>query len=438
MEILIKATQFFLSLSILVALHELGHLLAAKYFGMRVERYSIGFPPKLFGFKWGETEYMFSLLPLGGYVKISGMIDESLDTESVRKAPQPWEFRAKPAWQRLIVMLGGIIFNVILGFTIFTALSYVNGSTYYPMSEVNRYGVHAGELGEQLGFRNGDKVIKVNGQPAERFQDLQRPDVLLEAGSTYTVLRDGKEVELPITSEFIREFTESNGEKSFVSPLLPFEISQVRDGSPADKAGLQTGDQFVSINDKPIQFFQELRPILQENAGKEVRLVIRRGGEEQELTAEVAQSGTLGFYVKYLLEVEREQYSVGEAMVAGASRSMMPVWLTVKSFQKMFSGEIDPLKSVSGPIRIAGSFPGTFDWGFFWSMTGLLSMILAFMNLLPIPALDGGHVMFLLYEIITGRPPADKFLEVAQKAGMIFLLTLIVLILTNDIIQSLF
>lgn len=438
MEILIKALQFFLSLSILVALHELGHLLAAKYFGMRVERYSIGFPPRLFGFKWGETEYVFSLLPLGGYVKISGMIDESLDTDKLKTEPQPWEFRAKPAWQRLIVMLGGIIFNVILGIAIFTTLSYVNGASYYPMSEVNQHGIHAGELGEQLGFQTGDKVLETNEKPVERFQELRRPEFLLEAGNTYTVLRNGERVRLPITSTFIRDFTESNGEKSFISPLLPFEVDRVRPNSPAAEAGLQEGDRFVSIKGKDVRYFQDLRKVLQANAGQTVPLTIERNGEEKELEVAIGEDGKLGFYVRYLLDTEREQYSLIEAVGEGGKKALMPVVLTIKSFEKMFSGEIDPLKSVSGPIRIAGSFPGFFDWNFFWNMTGLLSMILAFMNLLPIPALDGGHVMFLLYEMIAGRPPAEKFMEVAQKAGMIFLLTLIVFILANDIIQTLF
>ncbi|MGF1532156.1 MAG: RIP metalloprotease RseP [Bernardetiaceae bacterium] len=438
MEILIKATQFFLSLSILVALHELGHLLAAKYFGMRVERYSIGFPPKLFGFRWGETEYVFSLLPLGGYVKISGMIDESLDTGQLKSKPQEWEFRGKPAWQRLIVMLGGIIFNVILGFLIFITLSYLNGERYYAMDQINQQGIYAGELGEEIGFQTGDKVLAVNDRPVEKFRDLQDPSVLLEAGSTYTVLRDGKELQLVVTADFIRSFTEANGQKTFLAPLLPFAVDRVRPGSPAESAGLRPDDRIIRVNDTPIDYFQALPPILQQYPDQMIRLTILRDGQTQEVEALVSPDATLGFYVRYLLEASKEDYTLGQAVVVGVQRAFMPIFLTIKSFEKMFSGEIDPLKSVSGPIRIAGSFPGVFDWQFFWNMTGLLSMVLAFMNLLPIPALDGGHVMFLLYEMIVGRPPADKFLEVAQKAGMIFLLTLIVFILTNDIIQSIF
>ncbi len=402
---------------------------------MRVESYSIGFPPKLFSFRYGETEYMISAIPLGGYVKISGMIDESMDTDHLKSEPQPWEFRAKPAWQRLLVMLGGIIFNVILGLGIFIALAFANGENYYTLEEVNKHGIYAGELGEMIGFRTGDRVVGMNGKPIQKFNDVYNPEFLLEEGNTYNLRRDGKPVDAVITNEFIGEFSGSDGKKAFINMREPFTIGKLSEGLPAQQAGMQVGDRMVKIDETEINYYDQLAPALSDKAGKEVNVLIERDGNEKLLQITLTENGKMGFHASSTLKMEHRDYTITEAFKAGTLRAVSPVLLTVKSFGKMFSGDIDPSKAISGPIGIASQFPPYFSLGFVIVMTGMLSMILAFMNLLPIPALDGGHVIFLTYEIIAGRPPADKFLEHAQRVGMIFLLLLMVLIIGNDFIK---
>lgn len=263
MEGLIMTAQLLLGLSILVGLHEAGHLLTAKMFGMRVEKFFIGFPPKITGFKYGETEYALGAVPLGGFVKISGMIDESLDTKQMKSEPQPWEFRAKPAWQRLIVMLGGIMVNVITGIFIFILMVYFLGETYFPLKEVNKHGIYVSKLGEEIGLQTGDKIIAMNGQPIERFEDLRNPKFLLEDQSYYTVLRNNEEIKIAIPSNFLDKLSDKENAGSFIEPLYPFTVGELQDGMPAKKAGLQTGDKIVAISDKPVQYFQELRNVLQ-------------------------------------------------------------------------------------------------------------------------------------------------------------------------------
>ncbi len=439
--------QLILALSILVGLHEFGHLLFAKLFGMRVEQFSIGFPPKVFGFKAGETVYSIGAIPLGGYVKISGMIDESLDTAHLNKEPEPWEFRAKPAWQRLVVMIGGIVVNVITGIIIFVILTYKFGESYIPKDEVNKYGIVAYQLGEEIGFMTGDKIVAINGRDFEKFSDVRSPDLLLESNSYYTIERDGKILDLPIPSNFIEHFSDRNADAEFIEPITPFEVGKLLKGTGAEKGGLKPGDRIVSINGQPVSFFHELKPILGLYAGTVAEIEVDRpaGTSPENLTffrdllhIAIAEDSTIGFYPVPLLATKSFDYTFMEAIPVGTARAFSVVWVNIKAFGKMFKGELSPTKSLRGPLGIMKTFGVTWDWVRFWTLTGLISMILAFMNLLPIPALDGGHVMFLVYEIVSGRKPSDKFLENAQKVGMALLLGLMVFIFFNDIIQEFF
>ena len=437
MDVVIMVGQLILGLTILVGLHELGHMLAAKWFGMRVEKYAIGFPPKVFSKKFGETEYMLGMIPLGGFVKISGMVDESMDTEALKEEPKPYEFRAKPAWQRLIVMMGGIIVNVITGIVIYAALTYHYGDSYLPASEV-KYGVVANDIGKDIGFRTGDRIVAVNGEELKEFEDVYSMDALLGRNSYYTVLRDGKRIDLQVPVNLMDRLADKEERMLFVQPRLTFQIGDIQPGSNAAKAGLKPGDLVLTVNGKDANFFDVFQNMLLENAGKQITMQVERDGKPIKLSAKVDSEGHLGFFPKPMLNYATRSYSLGEAIPLGAEQAFGVVSANVKGFAKIFRGEADPTKSIGGPIKIAQIYGGNFDWFKFWSMTGLLSMALAFMNFLPIPALDGGHVMFLTYEIVSGRKPSDSFLENAQKVGMVILLCLMGFAIFNDVFQTFF
>ena len=435
MEVFIMVGQLILGLSILVGLHELGHLLAAKAFGMRVEQFSIGFPPKIWGKKFGDTEYSFGMIPLGGFVKISGMIDESLDVTAMRAAPQPHEFRSKPAWQRLIVMMGGIIVNVILGIVIFIGFKYTQGDTYLSKQELNKYGIVAYELGESIGLKTGDRILDINGEDYERFRDLASPAVLLSSDGYFTVDRDGKRLTIPIPNDFVDDFAEENNAQKFIFYRLIFDIGAVIEGSPADLGGLQVGDKIIALNDAEIEFYDQLQASMDTLAGTQITLLINRSNVQKTLNIEVNEEGKIGFQANRLNEISTIEYTLAESIPLGTELAFSIVWDNIKGFKKIFAGEVSASKSLSGPIGIAKIFGGTWDWQRFWRITGMLSMVLAFMNFLPIPALDGGHVVFLTWEIVTGKKPSDIFLENAQKVGMILLLALMSYAILNDIIK---
>lgn len=435
--------QIILSLSILVGLHELGHLLAAKYFGMRVEQFSIGFPPKLFGVKFGETEYSIGAIPLGGFVKITGMIDESLDTENLNEPPQPHEFRSKPAWQRLIVMMGGIIVNVILGIAIFIGLTYAYGDSYIPIKEINKHGIVAYEIGQEMGFETGDKIIGVNGHPITKFQEVLSSEVLMGENSYYTIERGGEQIDLPVPDGFYDRLSSKEAMGNFIAPAIPFKVGKVTKGNEAEKGGLKEGDVILAVDEQPVRYFQEFKTILDEKAGEAITVVVNRQEEgsdsmvKRTLQMNVNEDGTLGFHVEDLLAYEQLQYSFGESIAKGTGSAFESLYLNIKGIGKLFSGEIST-KSMKGPIGIAQMFGGTWNWEWFWKLTGILSMWLAFLNFVPIPALDGGHVAFLSYEIISGRKPSDKFMETAQKIGMVLLLALMVFVIFNDVFNTFF
>ncbi len=426
--------QLILGLSILVGLHELGHLLTAKMFGMRVEKFSIGFPPKIAGFQWGDTEYSIGAIPLGGFVKISGMVDESMDAAQMASEPQPWEFRSKPAWQRLIVMLGGIIVNVVTGIIIFVVLVYNNGETFFSRDQVIENGLVAYEIGESIGFQTGDKILDINGQTYQGLNDLSSGSALLSENGYYTVDRNGETIKIEIPRGFINSFNNEEALGKFVSIRFPFDILDVTPDGAAKAAGIKEGDKILSVNGKEITFFDEMQVALAGAKNKQAEIVVLSEGQPKTLSVPVSGEGTIGIAANPLIEPVKREYGFGEAVSKGTTRAFSVVIVNAKALGKMFTGEVSA-KNVSGPIGMAKIYGDTWDWVKFWSITGLISMILAFMNLLPIPALDGGHVVFLLYEMISGRTPSDRFLENAQKVGMVILLALMVFAIGNDILK---
>jgi len=437
METLIMVGQLLLGLSILVGLHELGHLLTAKLFGMRVEKFSIGFPPKIAGFQWGETEYSIGAIPLGGFVKIAGMVDESLDTANLSSEPQPWEFRSKPAWQRLIVMLGGILVNVITGIIIFVALVYSNGETYFSRDQVLQHGIVAYEYGEAIGFKTGDKILDINGQAYQSIAELSSGSALLSENGYYTVDRQGETIKISIPRGFINSFNSEEAFSKFIAIRFPFKVVAVDPGSGAEAVGIAAGDKIVAINGQSINYFDEMQAALKEVPNQTVQLVRQKGTVIDTLAVPVTAEARIGIAIEPLIQPVKKEYGLMESLTKGTSRAFGAVIVNAKALGKMFTGEVSA-KNVSGPIGMAKIYGDQWDWVKFWSITGLISMILAFMNLLPIPALDGGHVVFLLYEMVSGRAPSDKFLEYAQKVGMVILLALMVFALGNDILKLIF
>jgi regulator of sigma E protease len=440
MDYMIMLAQLLLSLSFLVAVHEFGHLIAAKYFGMRVEQFSIGFPPKIWSFKKGETEYALSAIPLGGYVKISGMIDESLDTELMKQPPQPWEFRSKPAWQRLIVMLGGITVNVIVGVLIFIGITFAFGDTYILKDPVNENGgFRVGPIGAELGLKTGDKIVKINGQDFKYMDELIRPETLLGNEAYYTVDRNGELIDIKIPVDFITRLSKKEGPSSFLSFRIPPLVGSMEPDSLAERAGVQVGDLFVEWNGYPIQFHDQLNDSIKGNKRDSISFAVMRNGKRIAFKEPFKDKKVLGYYAAiptYLKNAEVAiDYSFIQSIPLGTTRAFTTLATQINAFGKVITGDLPVKESISGPLGIMKAFGPRWDWEKFWQLTGVLSLVLAFMNLLPIPALDGGHVMFLTYEIVSRRKPSDKFLETAQKIGMVVLLALMVFIFANDIIK---
>ncbi len=426
------AAQMILALSIIVGIHEFGHLLTAKMFGMRVEQYFIGFPPKIWSFNYKGTEYGLGSIPLGGFVKISGIIDESMDTSHINKEPESWEFRSKPAWQRLVVMLGGIIFNVITGLIIFSMITFNSGETFLSKDEINKNGILALELGKEAGFETGDKILLINGDNWERDGDLFNPNLFFDNNTTFTVLRDNKEIIINLPENFINKMNTREAMSSFLKARIPFTVDSVYSNSL--KAGLMKGDKIIKVDDKHIIDLYELKNILEKNKSSIAQLTIERSGNLIDKVVEISKDATIGIKVlQDPLVFSKREYNLSQSLIIGSQKAFGVVFLNIKAFGKMFSGDIDPSKNLSGPIGIAQIFGNEWDWGNFWRIVGLLSMVLAFMNLLPIPALDGGHATFIIYEIISGRKPTERFLEYSTKFGVIILLGLMTYVILNDI-----
>ncbi|MFM1912831.1 MAG: putative zinc metalloprotease [Bacteroidota bacterium] len=457
MEGLIMAAQLILGLSILVTIHEFGHYITAKWFKMRVEKFYLFFDflfpiPSLLNFalfkkKIGDTEYGLGWFPLGGYVTISGMIDENQDASKLSATPEPWEFRAKPAWQRLIVMLGGIIFNIVTGIVIFVSLTYSNGKNFISREELNKNGIVALEVGKAIGLETGDRILKVNGEDYQEFGDLRSSDVLLGDNSYYTVLRDGQEIRVDIPGNIIEKL--SDKDLGFIEPITEYEVGVVADPEtvedpallenyPAYKAGLKVGDKILSVNGESTVFYHQIQEVLKKYKSQPAELVIERAGTMDTLNLVVNAEGKIGFGPMPLIKETHVDYSFAEAVPLGTERAFGVIIDNVKAFGKIFKGEVAASKTLSGPVGIAQLFGGYWDWTRFWAMTGLISMALAFMNLLPIPALDGGHALFLLVEIITGKPVSEKVLERAQQVGMLILIGLMIFTFGNDIFKVFF
>lgn len=436
MEILIQATQLILSLSILVVLHELGHFIPAKLFKTKVEKFYLFFDPwfSLFKFKKGETEYGIGWLPLGGYVKIAGMIDESMDKEQMKEEPKPWEFRSKPAWQRLIIMIGGVTVNVFLGMAIYAMVLFVWGSEYIPTKNL-KYGIYADEIGQTIGLKNGDKILEIGGEKVEKFNDIQLK-ILLEEKNTITIERDGSRQNIQVPQSTLAEVIKQ--QQSFIEPAVIPLVDLVVANSPAEKAGLLKGDRILKINESETPFFQDVVKTLQTVKNSSVELLVLRNGSETTLEASVSAEGTLGFAIQPMNEqlvFEKQKYGLLESIPAGINKAYDSFDNYIKQIKLIFRPETEAYKSLGGFLTIGKAFSPTWDWKRFWNFTAFLSIILAIMNILPIPALDGGHVMFLIYEIVTGRKPHDKVMEYAQIAGIVILLALMLLANGNDIVR---
>ena len=442
--LIIKTIQFFLSLSLLIVLHELGHFVPAKLFKTRVEKFYLFFDVKfsLFKKKIGETVYGIGWLPLGGYVKIAGMIDESMDTDAMKEEPKPWEFRSKPAWQRLIIMIGGVTVNFILAFIIYVVMAYTYGEQYIPADSLkDGIAVTEPELGNKLGIQTGDNIIAVDGNPIKEFGSVLMKIV---EGNSITIERDGKVMEKEMPVDFISSLMDDTDKARFISFRQPFIVSAVADDSPNRDTGFEPLDEVVAVNGKKVTYVDEITPILKKNKGKVINLDIKRGdGTSTELNAKVSEEGMLGVALggltmqdyadRGLFRVETKKYSFVESIPAGIDKGVSTLSGYLKQLKKIFNPDTGAYKGVGGFAAIGGLFPEAWNWQVFWGTTAFLSIMLAVLNLLPIPALDGGHVMFLLYEIITGRTPSDKFLEYAQMVGFFLLLALVLFANGNDL-----
>lgn len=440
MEVLIKIAQLILSLSILVILHEFGHFAFAKIFKARVEKFYLFFNPwfSLFKVKRGDTEYGLGWLPLGGYVKISGMIDESMDKEQLKQPAQPWEFRSKPAWQRLLIMIGGVLVNFLLAVFIYIMMLYINGEKYLPTKNLS-YGIVCDSTALNLGLQNGDKILTLDHKEIEDFSKIL-PHILLDDVQSIQVDRNGEKLNIPLNSDLVTQLIKQ--ESFFISPRIPFQpfiINGFAAESPGKEAGLQKGDTLYSINGHVFEYYDEFQHYLKDYYGKEITIGVKNNAYK-EIPVTLTTDGMIGISREMVdfFEFAEIKYSFFASIPAGIKKGYLTSANYLKQFKLVFNPKTEAYKSVGSFITIGNLFPGYWDWEFFWSMTALLSIMLGVFNLLPIPAMDGGHVMFLIYEIVAGRKPGDKFLEYAQIAGMVILLSLMVLAIGNDIVKHFF
>ncbi|NDW19037.1 RIP metalloprotease RseP [Dysgonomonas sp. 216] len=445
---LIKALQLILSLSILVIIHEFGHFLFARLFKIRVEKFYLFFDPwfSLFKFKPknSDTEYGIGWLPLGGYVKISGMIDESMDKEQMAQPPQPWEFRSKPAWQRLLVMVGGVVFNFILAIFIYSMILFASGDKYVYLKDI-KMGMEFGQVPTEVGFVDGDILVSADGEYL-KYRDTRTLDsnMLLDIlnAKTVQVIRDGKEHTINIPEDFMDRYVAAKS--GFWAFRIPTVVDSLKSGSEAERIGLQHNDRLIAINYHETPTFSSFLKEMQDCKNDSIDLSLVRNGEEITLRAAVDSMGTLGFYGKdgevmmgknlsKFYPEQHDSYGFFQSFPAGISLGVATLKGYINQFRLVFS--MDGLSNIGGFGTIGSLFPAQWDWHAFWMMTAFLSIMLAFMNILPIPALDGGHVMFLLYEVITRRKPSEKFMERATMVGMIFLFGLILYANGNDLFK---
>ena len=440
MEIIVKISQFLLSLSLIIVLHELGHYIPAKLFKTRVEKFYLFFDIKysLFKKKIGETVYGIGWLPLGGYVKIAGMIDESMDTEQMAKEPQPWEFRSKPGWQRLIIMLGGVIVNFILSLIIFIGLAYNYGTTEIPLDSIKDGFLIESPILKDIGFQTGDNIIAVDGKEIVSYIDLRKSII---AAETYTVERDGEYIELNIPIDFLGQLSSSNTQTTF-ELRRPFIIQGVSDISLNRGYDLQLGDRIISVNGKETKYQDQVIQILNENMNRTVDVEIARDNVIYNKVLNVDANGKLGVILGGTMkdmtalgyvQIENKSYSFSESLIKGTENFISFFDSYLDQIVAIFNPSTGAYKGLGGFLAIGNIFPGTWDWQAFWSTTAFLSIMLGVLNVLPIPMLDGGHAMFLIYEMISGRKPSDKFMEYVSIMGLILLLTLVLYANGNDI-----
>lgn len=486
MVIIIKIIQLLLALSILVFIHEFGHFIAAKIFNTRVEKFYMFFNPnfsivrfkKVHG-KWrfaffskntpenyntyeyidpitnkkeyryeqidlstlpeddwrtdeDHTEFGIGWVPLGGYCKIAGMIDESMDLAQMKKDPEPWEFRSKPAWQRLIIMVGGVFMNVVLAYVIYTCMLISHGEQYLPTSEVNKYGIYADNLAKDMGFCDGDKILSVDGNYIDNFQQIPM-EILLEKTKTVEVERNGQRIMIELPEDATKRLIQH--QSSFISYRIPFVISDFASNSIAESAGLAKGDRIIMINGISTPYYQDYMMNIKQFAGESITIGAIRDNDTIYATMDLPEEALIGVYRESMIELKTQEYTFLEAIPKGFSKTGKELSDYWKQLKLIFNPSTKAYESLGGFISIGNIFPDTFNWGQFWRLTAFLSIILAVMNILPIPALDGGHVLFLLVEMITRRKPSDRFLEIAQSVGLIILLILLVYANGNDIIR---
>ena len=459
MVVLIKIIQFFLALSILIFVHEMGHFLAAKAFKVRVDKFYLFFD---WGFsllrvkrvngklrwkffskaepeEWKEsdsTEYGIGWFPLGGYNKIAGMIDESMDKEQMKQPPQEWEFRSKPAWQRFIIMVAGVFMNVVLAIVVYIGLLATQGEQYLPTAEVNKYGISVDSLGYELGFRDGDKILSVNGEPVEDFYRIQM-EMILEGAKTVEVEREGQATVITLPADATSMML-SKQDAAIINYRTPFLVADFSAGSVAQEAGMEKGDFIIGINDIPTPYYQDFVKNIKQFCDQDITLSVVRGADTLALAMHLPDAGVVGVYLAPLSEffvLETREYTFWQAIPRGFSKTFKEIADYWKQLKLIFNPSTKAYESVGGFISIGKIFPDTWQWAMFWRLTAFLSIALAVMNILPIPALDGGHILFLLYEIITRRKPSDKFMEIAEYIGLALVLALVLFANGNDIIK---
>jgi len=438
----LQAGQLILSLSILVILHELGHFIPAKIFGCRVDKFYLFFDPwfSLFKKKKGETEYGIGWLPLGGYVKIAGMIDESMDKEQLKQPAQSWEFRSKPAWQRLIIMIGGVTVNVLLAFFIYAMILFAWGETKLPNQSLTSGVWVVDTVVNEVGLKNGDKILSVNSEPVKYFEDLNAAMLL---GEKMTIDRDGEVKDLVIPVNFIEKIVEKGKRSVLLMPRVPCIVGEVGAGTPAAKNGLLAKDKIIGIDSMKIDFFDQVKPAILNRAGDSIALRVMRNDNEMVVHTVVSADTSIGFFPAVpsmdemqqqgLYQFETRKFGFFASFPAGVSKTFDKLSFYIAQFKKILNPSTGAYKGLGGFKSMGSIFPKYgWDWEAFWNITAFFSIVLAFMNLLPIPALDGGHVVFTLIEMITGKKPNEKFLEYAQIVGMVILFGLMIYANAND------
>jgi regulator of sigma E protease len=432
---IIQILQFILGLSLLIVLHELGHFIPAIAFKTRVEKFYLFFDPwfSLVKTKIRGTEVGIGWLPLGGYVKISGMVDESMDKDQMSKPPEPYEFRSKPAWQRLIILLGGVTVNFIVAIVIYSGMMAYYGDTYVS-NESLKDGIWVNELGRELGLETGDRIIAIDGNNLDRFSDISI-EMLLGSGSTMQISRENKIITLPITTDFVAKAIESKAQ--WMTPRIPYFVKAFVEGSPAEKAGILPGDKIISLNGQSMPYFDQYISEIPNFAGEEVTIGVLRADSKLSYTFSIGDNGQMGVYYKRnlseLFPLTTVKYSGFGAIKEGWNQGVTKLGFYIRQVKLMFQPKTGAYKEVGGFIAILQQYPTGWDWQYFWGFTAFLSLALGFLNILPIPALDGGHVVFVLIEMITGKVPSTKVMETAQMIGFYLLFGLFLLVNGNDI-----